>query len=152
MELPNIFTKQISMQVIERVNTLSASTQPKWGKMNAAQMLAHCNVTYEMIYETKHPKPNAFIGFILKKLVKKKVVTTLPYLQNGKTAPQFVMTDAKDFEAEKKRLIDYITKTEQLGENHFDNKESHSFGNLTKNEWNNTFYKHLNHHLSQFGS
>ena len=54
------------------------------------------------------------------------------------------------FETEKARLIDYIEKTQQLGEAHFDNKESHSFGVLTKTEWNNMFYKHLNHHLNQF--
>jgi hypothetical protein len=151
MELPNIFEKQIANEVVNRINNLSASAQAKWGKMNAPQMLAHCNVTYEMVYETKHPKPNAFIKFILKKLVKNKVVTTLPYQQNGKTAPQFVIKDSKNFDAEKKRLVEYITKTQQLGENHFENKESHSFGNLSKNEWNNLFYKHLNHHLSQFG-
>ena len=50
------------------------------------------------------------------------------------------------------RLIDYINRTQQLGENHFDGKESHSFGPLTKTEWNNMFYKHLDHHLAQFGA
>jgi len=48
-------------------------------------------------------------------------------------------------------LIDYIEKTQQLGETHFDNKESHSFGRLTETEWNIMMYKHLNHHLNQFG-
>ena len=33
----------------------------------------------------------------------------------------------------------------------FEGKESNSFGPLTKGEWNNMFYKHLDHHLSQFG-
>ncbi|WP_306354160.1 hypothetical protein [Flavobacterium sp. '19STA2R22 D10 B1'] len=61
------------------------------------------------------------------------------------------MTGDKDFELEKNRLINYIQKSQQLGENYFDGKDSHSFGKLTKTEWNNMFYKHLNHHLSQFG-
>ncbi|MCJ8164098.1 hypothetical protein MKJ04_04535 [Pontibacter sp. E15-1] len=30
-------------------------------------------------------------------------------------------------------------------------QESHSFGRLSSQEWNNMFYKHLDHHLSQFG-
>ena len=114
-------------------------------------MLAHCNVTYEMTYENIHPKPNAFVKFILKLLVKNSVVNETPYKQNGKTAPQFIIKEIKDFNAEKSRLVDYIKKTLQLGENHFDNKESHSFGILSKTEWNNMFYKHLNHHLTQFG-
>ena len=33
---------------------------------------------------------------------------------------------------------------------YFDNKENTSFGPMTTNEWNNLFYKHLNHHLEQF--
>ena len=72
-------------------------------------------------------------------------------IKNSRTAPAFLITDTKDFEAEKKRLINYIKKTQELGEAHFDNKESHSFGNLSKTEWNNMFYKHIDHHLTQFG-
>lgn len=149
--LPNIFTPEISNSIIERIKKLSPETQAQWGKMSVDQMLAHCNVTYEMAYENMHKKPNAFLKFILKSFVKKAVVTEMPYKQNGQTAPQFLITGTKDFEKEKQRLIDYITKTQALGENHFDGKESHSFGKLNSKEWNNMFYKHLDHHLTQFG-
>ena len=74
-----------------------------------------------------------------------------PYKQNSRTAPNFLITDQREFEHEKKRLIDHINKTQQLGEAHFHGKESHSFGALDKTEWNNMFYKHLDHHLTQFG-
>lgn len=151
MALPNIFTKSVAEGVIDRINQLTASTQPKWGKMSVDQMLAHCNVTYEMVYEDKHPKPNTFVRFILKLLVKGKVVSEESYQQNGQTAPQFIMKGDKDFDVEKNRLINFIKKTQELGEGHFEGKESHSFGALNKTEWNNMFYKHLNHHLTQFG-
>lgn len=151
MALPNIFSPSVSDGIIKRINQLNANTQPVWGKMSVGQMLAHCCVTYEMCYEDKHKKPNAFIRFILKMMVKPKVVGESEYGQNGKTAPQFIITESKEFEAEKARLIAFITKTQQLGENHFEGKESHSFGVLNKTEWNNMFYKHLDHHLRQFG-
>lgn len=151
MELPNIFTQFVAEGVIDRINQLTATTQPKWGKMSVDQMLTHCNVTYEMVYDNKHPKPNVFMRFILKLLVKGKVVSEEPYQQNGQTAPQFIVKGDKDFEAEKSRLINYIRKTQELGEGYFDGKESHSFGVLNIIEWNNMFYKHLNHHLTQFG-
>ena len=151
MALPNIFTESVATEIIGRLNRLTATTQPNWGKMSVAQMLAHCCVTYEMCYEDKHAKPNFFVGFILKTFIKNAVVSEKPYAQNGSTAPQFVITETKDFDAEKARLIGFVQKTQQLGEVHFDGKASHSFGNLTKMEWNNMFYKHLNHHLTQFG-
>jgi hypothetical protein len=151
MALPNIFTKEISESIIERINKLNPKSQPNWGKMNAGQMLAHCNVTYEMVYDDIHKKPNGFMRFIMKLLVKNTVVNEKPYKHNSQTAPQFIMTKSKIFESEKKRLVTYINKTQQLGEIHFDGKESHSFGTLNKTEWNNMFYKHLDHHLRQFG-
>ena len=58
--MKNIFTKQVTQEVIERIENLSANSQPNWGKMSVGQMLAHCCVTYEMVYTDKHPKPNAF--------------------------------------------------------------------------------------------
>ena len=151
MALPNIFTKPVSNEIIQRINNLTSTSRAHWGKMSVDQMLAHCNVTYEMVYEDIHPKPNAFMKFILKMLVKNTVVNEAPYKKNNQTAPQFLIKESKNFEVEKKCLIDYITKTQQLGESHFDNKASHSFGALNKTEWNNMFYKHLNHHLNQFG-
>ena len=151
MTLPDIFSKNETDKVIQRINSLTPATQPAWGTMNVAQMLAHCNVTYEMMYENIHKKPNAFMKIILKALVKNIVVSDKPYQHNSRTAPQFIIKETKDFAIEKQRLIDYINKTQQLGAAYFDNKESHSFGALTKTEWNNMLYKHLNHHLTQFG-
>ncbi len=149
--IKNIFDHSVVEEVKKRINNLTPSTTPRWGKMNVAQMLAHCNVTYEMVYTDKHPKPNAFLKLILKLFVKSKVVGETGYPPNGKTAPQFIITNEKDFELEKRRLIDFLDKTKNLGADHFDNKESHSFGKLTKDEWNNMFYKHIDHHLTQFG-
>ncbi len=148
----NIFKKEITDEIIGRINQLTPETQPLWGKMSVSKMLAHCNVTYELIYEEdKHPKPGAFMRFILKSLVKKKVVNEAPYKQNSPTAPAFLIKDEKQFEQEKTRLIDHLLKTQELGESHFEGKVSHSFGPLNKTEWNNMFYKHLDHHLRQFG-
>lgn len=149
--MKNIFKKEITNEVIKRINDLSPKTQAVWGKMSVAQMLAHCCVTYEMIYTEKHKKPNAFAKLMLKLFVKNVVVSDKPYAKNGRTAPQFIISDEKEFESEKKRLIDFIIKTQELGEQYFNGKESHSFGKLTITEWNNLFYKHLDHHLTQFG-
>lgn len=150
--MKNIFEPEVTEELITRINQLNANSRPLWGKMSVGQMLAHCNVLYEMEYEKKHKKPNVLMKFILKSFVKKIVVGNAPYKRSGQTAPQLIIKVDKDFTSEKKRLIEYMIKTQQLGEAHFDNKESHSFGALTKAEWNNLFYKHLDHHLKQFNA
>ena len=149
--MKNIFDLKETNEIINRISHLTPDTKAIWGKMSVSQMLAHCNITYELVYENKHPKPNAFVSFILKTFIKKTVVNEVPYKHNGGTAPVFIVKDEKNFEEEKTRLIEFIKKTQSLGGSYFDNKESHSFGKLTQSEWNNMFYKHLNHHLSQFG-
>ncbi|MHC2992690.1 hypothetical protein OB13_14260 [Pontibacter sp. HJ8] len=149
--MKNLFTPATTAELTRRIDALRPDTKQLWGKMNAAQMLAHCNVIYEMAFEDKHPKPNAFKRFILKMLLKNSVVNETPYKRNGMTAPQLKISNDKDFGAEKDRLIQYIRQTEAFGAAHFEGLESHSFGPLTSQEWNNMFYKHLDHHLSQFG-
>jgi len=149
--MKNIFLKKESTEIINRINDLKTESTAVWGSMSVAQMLAHCNVTYEMVYDNIHPKPNGFMRFILKSFIKNGVVNKKPYPKNSRTAPQFIVKGDRDFELEKNRLISYIVQTQELGEKEFEGKESLSFGKLTAKEWNNMFAKHLDHHLTQFG-
>ncbi len=149
--MKNIFEAAVTDEIIDRINHLTPETKAKWGTMTVDQMLSHCCVTYEMLYEDKHPKPGAFLKLILRLLVKSTVVNEKPYKKSSQTAPAFLIKGARDFEAEKARLIDFMQRTQKQGGAYFDNRESHSFGSLNTQEWNNMFYKHLDHHLTQFG-
>lgn len=149
--MKNIFTPEVTQEIVDRIHMLTPQTQRQWGKMSVAQMLAHCSVTYEMIFENIHPKPKGLQKFILKTFVKPIVVGEKPYKSNNPTAPAFLIKEDKDFQKEQKRLVDYIQRTQQLGAAHFEQKESNSFGKLTSGQWNNMLYKHLDHHLNQFG-
>lgn len=152
MAFPNIFTKEVSDEIINRINKLTSESQRQWGKMSVSQMMAHCSVAYETIYEPgKHPPPNFLMKFFLKTFVRKVVTGDKPLKKNSPTAPYFIMSSEKEFEAEKLRLIAYIQKTQQLGEVEFDGKENMSFGTMSATEWSNMMYKHLDHHLQQFG-
>jgi hypothetical protein len=79
------------------------------------------------------------------------VTNEKPYKQGGPTAPDFVIADERDFAKEQSRLIDFISRVQTEGRSRFEGRESHSFGVLTATGWNNMFYKHLDHHLRQFG-
>src|ERR1700712_885792 len=105
MTYPNMYAPEITMAMIGRINTLTPESMPRWGKMNVSQMLAHCNVAYEMAYEKKHPAPNAFMKFILKLFVKNTVTGPKPYKKNSPTAPAFIIKDVRDFGNERTRLI-----------------------------------------------
>ena len=57
---------------------LTPDSQPLWGKMSVSQMLAHCNVAYEMVYTDHYPKPKGLQKFILKRFAKNRVVGPKP--------------------------------------------------------------------------
>jgi len=152
MALPNIFDKQVADSLLIRIQKLTMDTKPLWGKMQVGQMLAHANVTYGYVYEPELYKPTpALLKIILKLFVKKTVVDETPYKKNSQTGPDFKINDDKIFKKERDRLVGFVLKTQALGADHFEGKRSHSFGKLTATEWNNMFYKHIDHHLRQFG-
>ncbi|MES2517239.1 MAG: DUF1569 domain-containing protein [Bacteroidota bacterium] len=152
MTILNIFDPETTKSLTERINKLTAKTTPLWGKMNVGQMLAHCSIAYEQAYDPNTKRPPLPVRFLLKLFLKGKLTdTTTPYQKNSGTAPAFIIKDTRDFEKEKTIILEYIQRTEKLGAAYFANKESTSFGKMTADEWNNLFYKHLDHHLTQFG-
>lgn len=88
----------------------------------------------------------------IKLFIKNKVISETPYIKNGPTAPAFKILTEKNFEVEKARLVEHIRTTQAHRADYFEGKESLSFGALTWYEWNNMMYKHLDHHLKQFGA
>lgn len=150
--IKDIFSREVTDEVIGRIQRLQTNTVPQWGKMNVAQMLAHCNVTYDYTYSPKSFKaPGALKKFFLKTLIKKYIVGPKPYRQNIHTAPDFIIADSRNFEDEKKKLIQNLDRTQQLGRSYFEGKDNFSFGKMTAEEWNTMYYKHIDHHLRQFG-
>src|ERR1700761_610584 len=105
--MKSIFNPADVTELNTRIDALTPETQPLWGKMSVSQMLAHCNVSYELVYTDKHPKPNGMMKFILKLFVKNQVVGPKPYKRNLPTAPSFLIVDQRDFDAEKTRLKDH---------------------------------------------
>jgi hypothetical protein len=153
--MDNIFDRAVCDAHIARINKLTKETRPQWGRMNAAQMLAHVSKAYEMVcdqsYAARHKRPNGFVRSLLKLFLKPIVVGPKPYAKNSRTAPEFIVADGRVLEIERKRLIGYIDQVQTWGTKHFDGKDNHSFGVMTAQEWNNLFAKHLDHHLRQFG-
>lgn len=149
--MKNIFERTVCDELIKRIEAIKPDTVPQWGTMNAGQMFAHCCVMYEMVFDGKDPVPGKVKRFFLRLLIKNWVTGSRPYPRNGRTAAAFKITDQKAFYDEQKRLIAYINQCESLGSEYFDGRDYPSFGKLTLKEWNGMFYKHLDHHLTQFG-
>ncbi len=151
MALPSIFETKTTESILSRLNHLTNTTQPLWGKMNAAQMLAHLNVAYDIDSGKIKSETPALMKFMLKLFLKPILVNEKPYKKNSRTAPLFLISSEKDFEKEKKSLIDNILESQNNGREYYEGRESNSVGKMNANEWSNMYYKHIEHHFSQFG-
>lgn len=148
----DMFSEEQVEIIVDRINNLKSNTLSFWGKMNSAQMLAHCNVAYRYAFEPENfEKPNYLKRFFLKKFVKKFVVSEKPYPKSSRTANEFIISDYRDFENEKQNIINNIFLAQRLGAEFFEQRENLSFGKLSAKEWNILFGKHIEHHLKQFG-
>lgn len=151
MAFPNIYNPSEAEKIISRLDQLSPITQRRWGKMNVSQMLAHCCVSYEQAFGENTLAPNMMMRIIMKTFFKGTMTNEVPYKPNLPTAPAFVIVDQRDFQKERNRLSGYIRKMAALGESYFDGKHQLTLGKLNAKEWNNLMYKHIDHHLRQFG-
>ena len=148
MEVKDLFDPSVKQEIIGRINKLTSQTQGQWGKMNVSQMLAHVQMPIRIAFGTHKPK-GSFLLRLIGPLFKSKLWDEKPYKQSLPTDPTFVMTGLeKDFEKEKTALIDLVNN---FNETSIQGEQHPVFGKLTKYNWSKATWKHLDHHLRQFG-
>ncbi len=149
--MQSLFDPGGRQSVLGRLEQLQSGAPRQWGKMNAAQMLAHCSIAMEMATGEK-PRKQKLIGKLLGPFVRSSLLGEKPFGRNSPTDPAFIVTGEKDFDAEKQRLARLVNSFCESGPE----KASacmHSFlGRLKGEEWGVMMYKHLDHHLRQFGA
>lgn len=134
-----------------RIRSLGAENQRQWGKMNAAQMLCHCQRPLETAVGDK-PAKQAFIGKIIVPFIRKSIFSEKPFGKNAPTDPNFVVADERQLDAERDQLLKLIDRFVERGPDAA-GKATHSFfGKLSGSEWGELMYKHIDHHLQQFGA
>ena len=138
-------------EVKQRMARLTPDSKPQWGKMNVAQALAHCSGGIEMAVGDRIP-PRMLLGRIIGGLVKPMALRDdEPMRRNSPTVKGLVVQDERDLGTERERLRGLIDRFAAAGPKGC-TKHPHSFfGPLTPDEWASLMYKHLDHHLRQFG-
>lgn len=148
MEIKNLFDTAVKQEITERVNKLTLQSQRQWGKMDVAQMLAHVQVPMGVALGTHTVKGNWLMKLILP-LFKKNLYDEKPWKPGLPTDKTFIMTgQSKDFENEKNQLLDKINR---FTETNMISKQHPVFGKLTNEQWSKATWKHIDHHLKQFG-
>ena len=148
--MKNLFDKDTYTEITSRINSLSPQSQRQWGKMNVAQMLAHCKEAFKVPLSDKK-MPRMLIGLLIGWAFKNKLYNEEPWKRNLPTAPNFIIKDERDFEKEKKELTELIDQFYNGGPEKVGRFPHPMFGTFTSGQCGKAMYKHIDHHLVQFG-
>ena len=147
--MKNIFDHIHTAEVLKRIDKLSPNSQPQWGKMDVAQMLAHCSSFQDIAMGNSFP-PRSWLGIIVGRFAKQIIYNdkTLPH--NMSTIPTILIADDREFDTEKEKLKQKIITFQNNGPEKCTTHPHPFFGKLTSEQWGKGIYKHLDHHLKQF--
>jgi hypothetical protein len=149
--MKNLFERGAVDEIVTRIDTLTPVTQRQWGKMDVAQMMAHCSAALDMA-SGRLNLPRLFIGRVLGPLVKPIYTNEKPFSKSSPTDPKLVVADQRDFIREQEQLKLKVRQFHEGGEAQCTEHPHPFFGTLSPQAWSRGMYKHLDHHLRQFGA
>jgi len=149
--MKSLFEASAYSEILNRIENLTETATPSWGKMSVGQMCTHCQMPLEIALgkRTLDGKKPGFMKRLMFKLYKPFMYNDKPWSKNLPTAPDFVIKEDKDLEAEKAKLVEIISEFHAQKE--VKEWPAHPmFGTFTSEQWGKMQYKHLDHHLTQF--
>ena len=149
--MKNLFQREAVDEVVSRIDTLQPATQRQWGKMDVAQMMAHCSAALDMALGRLN-LPRIFIGRVIGPFVKPIYTNEKPFPRKSPTDKKLVVSDQRYFLREQERLKLRVRQFLEGGAAQCTRHPHPFFGDFTPQAWNRGMYKHLDHHLRQFGA
>ena len=146
----NLLFKEAAKSIIERVNNLQPTSKAQWGTMNATEMLLHANLCNEEIFQDIVPTKKTTVKQYLLRIVALYIAPNFKKGIKGDAKKETIgKIDASQFEKQKRKFIELIKyfpeHAEAITLPHI------AFGNISTREWGIAAYKHMDHHLRQFG-
>jgi hypothetical protein len=149
--MKSLFETESYNEVKNRINAIPEGSAPQWGKMNAGQMFKHCQTPFDIIDGTV--EFNVKVGFFKKlifSMMKSMMYNDKLWKQSVPTPKEFVIDYEVDPAQEREKLLSKVHRFHQRKDQ--EQWDPHPvFGKFKKDQWGKMNYKHLDHHLRQFG-
>ena len=150
--MKTFFDPMRAAELKARLEKLTADAERRWGTMTPAQALAHCSIGFQMASgELRLPRLpiGRLIGWAIKPLA---LGNDDPFKRNTPTDPALKVRDERDFDMERTRLNAVMDRAAAAGRTGTAEHPHPFFGRLTPDQWGVLMYKHIDHHLRQFGA
>ncbi len=133
-----------------RIQALRTDSPRQWGRMSPAQALRHCQMPLQVALGELRLRRN-LMGLIFGGWAKRQLLAPGEFGRNLPTAAEFRVVDECDFEIERERLLLLVDRLGAGGPDALTREPHPFFGRLSVEEWDALQWKHLEHHLRQFG-
>ena len=147
-----VLSQKKATELIDRINRLQNGSNAKWGKMTVEEMMIHCAAGFQMAFGDFPTKlrVSSFRAMVARILF----VELLPFPKHAQAPPEIniskKLTTRKSFSEARTFLIEQIIRVQNTPVDH--RFPPHPiFNNLSRRQWGKLAYKHLDHHLKQFG-
>jgi hypothetical protein len=139
-------------EVKDRLAALRPDSAPLWGRMHVGQAMAHCAIGLESATGNREI-PRVMIGRLIGRFVKPLALgDDKPMKRNSPTAREFLIDSERDLDVERARVSALVDRFASAGPGGCTTRPHAFFGPMTPDEWSILMYKHLDHHLRQFGA
>jgi hypothetical protein len=146
----SIYDKIGNDSILSRINSLTPESKAIWGKMTVDQMCKHCSLVIDVSLGNQELKIN-FLMRLLGRILKNKVIYGEEWKKNSPTAKEFIVVNQLVLEEEKTALISKFNLYSTEGKSAIKLMNHPFWGKLTHEEWDLLQWKHIDHHLKQFG-
>lgn len=145
--MQNIFDEKTYKYLRQRIENLQPDAIRQFGKMDIAQMFAHCDNQLKVAIGTLIVADES--TFVRRNIIRRILpyINTIP--KRTETSDSLKVTDIRHFETEKKKLLDSLEAMYKRGMK-ADWQAHPAFGKMSGREWAHLIALHLDHHLHQF--
>lgn len=148
----SIFDDNANMEIKKRIESLKPEARAAWGKMDVAQMLAHCSAAAEMVLgKTPFTDKSNFLSRTLLRWIVLSAVRKGSFGQDKPTLTELKIEGPRNFEKEKSKLLRYLDELLYTGKRAKIGPHPY-FGKFSNQDWGRLQYEHFNHHLNQFSA
>ncbi len=152
--MKNLYDPALLKDVKQRISRLRPDSERKWGQMTINQMLLHCTAGLQMAMGVINPRRASFPGNVIGVLIKPLVFgNDKPMRRDSPSVPELFTQVSTEggFDLKRDELTDTIDRFASTGETCCSRHPHPFFGQLQADQWAILMYKHIDHHLSQFG-
>jgi hypothetical protein len=148
IRMKTLFDQEARGGLMARLERVTAESRPRWGKMNAEQMLAHLVEAMRMGLGEVQTRPKKMVTRFPP--FRQLFVYWLPWPKGAPTARELLPSDRREIDVSRREIArlanaiaDRVTATEW--------PDHPVFGKLSRRGWGVVGWRHIDHHLRQFG-